>query len=398
MSTIARVGRSDARDGRVAGREAAERANEGLGGRAATFALVFATTGYEQRDVLAGVRDVLRDVALVGCSGEGIIAGPVSDENERAVAVMALASDGLRFRTFGVPEFGASPRGAGEALAREVNAASGEDDIALLVFLDGLVGDASQLLETLDASLVRRIPVLGGAAGDGLVFQRTYQYVGDQVLSNGVSAVLVQGRGSVSFAISHGCRPIGLERHITRAEGSWVHEIDGQAAWSVFRQYLEGEPEDLNTEGMIHLSVGEALPEDSASDYEPFIIHTPMGLDKETGALFFPGGGIRSGAAIRVARRDPERIGASARACAERVRAASPRPPAFVLQFDCAGRGKQFFASRTAENIVHPLQAVLGADTPWIGLHTYGEIAPIGGRTRYHNFTVALCALHDADD
>jgi hypothetical protein len=69
--------------------------------------------------------------------------------------------------------------------------------------------------------------------------------------------------------------------------------------------------------------------------------------------------------------------------------------PALVLQFDCAGRGQALFGSRTAEHIVHPLREVLGTKTPWIGFHTYGEIAAIGDETHYHNYTVVLCALYE---
>jgi hypothetical protein len=396
VSTIAGVGRSEAREARLAGREAGRAARLGLAGRSPNLALVFATTGYDQSVVLAGLAEELPGVPTVGCSGEGIIAGPVSDENERAVAALALASDTMRFEPFLVRDYSANPRAAGEALARQVNAAAGDDAIALVLFLEGLLGNASEMLEGLDATLARRIPVVGGAAADAQQFERTFQYAHGEVVTDGISALLIQGRGRLDFAVSHGCMPIGLERRITRADGPWVHEIDGRPAWTVFRQYLEGEPDDLNSEGMIHLSVGEALPETLSGGYEPFIIHTPLGLDRATGALFFPGGGIRTGATIRVSRRDPVRIGVSARACAERIRAHHDgRRPAFVLQFDCAGRGKQMFASRTAEHVVHPLQAVLGTDTPWIGIHTYGEIAPIGGATRYHNFTVALCAIYD---
>ena len=396
MSTIAGVGRSTERDPRSEGAEAARQALDALGERSAAQLLVFATTGFEQDAVISGVCAEFPGVPLAGCSGEGVIAGPVSEEGERAVAVLALATDAIRFRTFAVTGCIADSRAAGAELARQVNAAAGGDAIALLVLMDGLQGDASEMLGGLDAGLLRPLAIVGGAAGDALTFERTYQYVDGEVYSDAVVGVLLEGRARVDVAISHGCMPIGLERQITRAEGPWVHEIDGKPAWTVFRQYLVGEPEDLNTEGMVHLSVGEAIPDTNPGQYEPFLIHTPMGLDKTTGALYFPGGGIRSGTAIRVARRDPGRIGAGARACAERVLARHPdERPAFVLQFDCAGRGKQFFASRTAEHVVQPLQDVLGPDTPWIGIHTYGEVASVGGSTRYHNFTVALCAIYD---
>ena len=32
----------------------------------------------------------------------------------------------------------------------------------------------------------------------------------------------------------------------------------------------------------------------------------------------------------------------------------------------------------------------------WIGLHTYGEIGPVAGRTWFHNYTAVLCALYAA--
>ena len=72
------------------------------------------------------------------------------------------------------------------------------------------------------------------------------------------------------------------------------------------------------------------------------------------------------------------------------------RAPAFVLQFDCAGRGRILFGACAAAEIVVPLRKTLGPATPWLGFHTYGEIAPIAGRPYYHNYTVALCAVYDS--
>lgn len=396
MATRCGVGRSDRRDPLEAGREAADLACRALDGKLPDLLLAFATTGYDQPQVLKGIRAAAPLAALSGCSGEGIIAGPTSNESEHCVGVLAMWSDAISFETLLVTDYSADSTAAGERLAEQVLAASRGDEFALLVFPDGLKGDCTQLLNALDARLPRTITVTGGAAGDALTFIDTFQYRGDVAARDAVSAVLMRGAGRLELAVSHGCVPIGLERHVTRAQDSWMQEIDGQPAWSVFRQYLEGEPEDLNTEGAIHLSVGEPFPEHEHAEYEPFIIRTPMGLDRESGALYFPGGGLASGGAIRLTRRDPERVRQSAREAAERIaRRNAGREPAAVLQFDCAGRGRQLFGSSTADSIVVPLQQAMGRDLPWLGFHTYGEIAPIGGRTRYHNFTVSLCALHD---
>lgn len=398
MATHAGIGRSLKRDPKAAGREAAEQALAGLGGNAPALCLVFATSVYDQANLISSIRESIPGARLSGCSGEGVIAGATSDECDHAVAVLAIGSDHFDFETFLIRDYSSDPIGAGRELARQVQALSRGDEIGLLLFPDGLLGNCGDLLGALDEGLSSSLPITGGAAGDALRFERTFQYHDGSVASDAVAAVLVRGRGRMEIAVSHGCMPIGLERRVTRADGGWMQEIDGRPAWSVFREYLHGEPEDLNTEGAIHLSVGVPLPAGAASDHEPFVIHTPMGLDKATGALFFPGGGIRNDAAIRLTRRDPEKIRESARLCAGRIAARRPdQRPALVLQFDCAGRGRQLFASGVADQIVKPLQEVLGNDTPWIGFHTYGEIAPIGGATFYHNFTVALCALYEED-
>ena len=164
----------------------------------------------------------------------------------------------------------------------------------------------------------------------------------------------------------------------------------------MFREYLDGDPQDLDVEGISHLCIGEELPPHAAGEYEPFIIHTPMNLNRETGALFFAAGGLHENTSIRLARRDEDRITESGRSCAQRLAARhAGRTPAFVLQFDCAGRGNLMFGGHVAERIVQPLQESLGAATPWIGFHTFGEIAPVAGKTYYHNYSVAMCAVYD---
>lgn len=396
MATTAGVGISRARDAREASREATRTACGALAGAAPDLCLVFATSGYEQKAVLDGVRDVAGDVAISGCSGEGVIAASISDEGDRALAVMAVRSDRIAFETLLVPGYGSDPGGAGRELARQVAARAQGDIVGLLVFPDGLRGNCDELLRVLHDALPSRTIVVGGTAGDAMTFHRTNQYRGGEAATDAVAAVLLRGRGRMSVAVSHGCTPLGLERTVTRSAGGWLYEIDGRPAWSVFKEYLDGDPEDLNAEGIIHLCLGETLLGDAAGEYDRYIIRTPLQLDRGNGALFFPGGGFRSGTPIRLTRRDPDRIRESARSCARRVRAtAGGDSPAFVLQFDCAGRGRALFGSSTAEQIVRPLQEEIGPTVPWIGFHTFGEIAPIAGKAYYHNYTVALCAVFD---
>ena len=145
----------------------------------------------------------------------------------------------------------------------------------------------------------------------------------------------------------------------------------------------------------MHLCIGERLDGRAAESYAPYVIRTPLQLDKQRGSLFFPGGGLESGQTIQLTRRDPDRIRQSAQQCAHSLMADHETAPALVMQFDCAGRGQILFGQSASSEIVTPLQEVVGARTPWIGFHTYGEIAPIEKVAYYHNYSVVLCALFD---
>ncbi len=389
--TQAGVGLSTLHDGRAAGADAVRRACAALT-TPPQVCLVFAGATYPQAALLAGIQAAAPGARIVGCSGEGVIAGPQSEERDRVVAVMALASTAIDFAVLSRADYAAAPEDAATGLAAAIRA-TGDDAFAVLLLTDGLGGQCSRFLATLQAALPADLPVIGGAAGDAMSFTGTYQYLDDQVLSGGAVALVLRGAGHIRHAVSHGCVPVGGERTVTDAGDGWVRTIDGQPAWTVLKEYLDGDPVDLNAEGIVHLCFGAPLTSDSLGDYDPYIIRTPMQLDPGTGALFFPGGGFATGDRLRLTRRDPDRIRSSAERCAASLLA--DRPPAFVVQFDCAGRGRILFGGCAAAQIVAPLQRMLGESVPWIGFHTYGEIAPVGGQLHYHNYTVALCAVYD---
>lgn len=389
-STEAGTGYSNLLEAFDAGAAAAAHACASLSGPP-SCCLVFATTGYDPQVLLAGIRSVIGGATLAGCSGEGVISGTCSDER-RAVTVLAIRSTSLRFEVAARDDYGAATEPCARALAAELRAGGDADLAGVIVLTDGLFGDCSRFLAAFQAALPKHTVVVGGCAADDMAFERTYQYAGAQVLSAGVVAVAVRGAAELRVSVSHGCVPIGLPSTITRARDGWLLEIDGRPAWDVMRDYLGAEAQDLNAEGMSHLSLGRPLVPERTGDDDSFVVRIPTSLDPVTGALFFPGGGLVEGERVRIMRRDQDRIRRSAEQCAQQL--SGPRPPSFVLQFDCAGRGRVMFGNCVAEEVVQPLQRALPGSAAWVGLHTFGEIAPLGESLHYHNYTVALCAVY----
>jgi hypothetical protein len=389
------IGLSTLQDASTAGREAATAALAELGPRPADFLLVFGTTGYDQLALLEAVAQAAGGVPMSGCSGEGIIARAFADEGSHVVAVTALASDELRFDPIVVREVSNDPVGSADALAAAVAERAVEgDDKLLLVFPDGLQCKMKAVLDRLHEKLAESVLVVGGGAGGILDTWQTYQYHHREVLQNAVSAVLVQGRFVAEVAVSHGCRPIGLERLVTKATDGNVYTIDDKPAFDVFKEYVDGNPDELRATDLVHLCLGRELSREHRDGYGKLIIAAPAGLEKDTGAIFFPAG-IEEGDRVYMTRRDPTCVRDSAVSASKKIVAAHPdEEPLLVLQFDCAGRGRQLFGSQTTAMTVTPLQELFASAAPWVGFHSYGEIAPLQGKPYYHNYTVALLAIY----
>ncbi len=394
------VGLSLERCSATAGRVAAESALAALGDSGnrqrpkPNGAIVFATAAHDQAVLLRSIRTVLGDIPIAGCSGEGVIAGNESLERDYACSVLAIHSPQLDFHAYLHEAFDDAPREIGKRLADEANTDAGDKPALLMLFPDGLRGDCTAMLAALKESLKPDITVIGGAAADGMLFERTYQYARGRAYTGAVGAMLISGGPEIEIALSHGCTPLGSKREITRGSDGWVHEIDGVPAWDVLRTYLSGDPQDLNAQGIVHLCIGIPTEHEEGDIGDKYIVRTPLDLDKSTGALRVPGGGLDTGTAVCMMRRDPTTIRQSLEESATHMRERiADRSPLMVLQFDCAGRGRILFGGCASEEIVAPVRRSMAPTVPWIGCHTYGEIAPIHGQTSYHNYTAVVCAV-----
>ncbi len=278
MSTIAHVGTSHAADSARAGADAARIALAGLAGRTPSVALVFASADHDHEALVSAIGDTIPGVPLVGCAGPGVIArtgAPLT----RTAAVMAIASDRVRFETFLVDDYAADPARAGRALAAQINAA-GPDVRGLCLLPDAGFGDCRALLDVLHDRLEVPMPVVGGAVAGVTASESAVQYGRGRVVRGGLAALLIAGPVDVEVAVS---------------------------------------PDVRDTRG------------------------------------------------------------------AERVRDSHPSlAPDLVLQFTGA-----------PDPVAVALRELLGAETPWIGVRSSGEIAPVAGQPHLHSEALALCALYE---
>lgn len=404
LGTKAGVGVSHHRNVVQAGREAVQQALKAAGMSAAgidqpDFVLLFASLGYDQQTLVDTVRAATGHCPLAGCSGQGIIVQNEADESGFSVAVMVICSDELRFSPHFAIGLKQDPAGVGQTLASKLQAdLSTLDDEAkaLFLFTDGLAMNFDQLAARLEADLKailgRTLPFLGGAAGSDPDMEFTYQYYNDQVVSNGVVAVLLSGSVQVAWALNHGCIPIGCERKITRSIENVIYEIDHRPVFEVLREYLTEAEIQTWDKTIVSFCFGlkAAQPLNSQDD---FVIRYLPVKDDIVGSVTLQTE-VLEGSSIWVTRRDPNKIAAGVEQAAAEIQAQlGERSPQMILQFDCYGRGKSVLGERQKLELQQKLQRTVGADLPWIGLYTNGEIGPVNQSNAFHNYTIVLVAI-----
>jgi hypothetical protein len=396
MGTTVGVGCSFHRNPEQAGKEAAVNAMKQAGMEIPDFVFVFATVGYNQQVLIGAIREATSGAPLSGCSGEGIITQDVVSETNFGVAVMAIKSDELRFNNAFATEIGRRSDIAGEKLAAEINPFLTPNTIACLIFADGLFFNFDTFRATFEKSLRNesRVPILGGLSADNWSTQKTYQYHNEQVLSEGISCVVMSGKGDIAYGVNHGCVPVGTKRTITRSEGNIIYEIDGIPALEAMKDYFEDDWQSQWNKTSLNLCLGFKTPENIRQNYEEYIIRYMMAKNDRDGSVTIQSD-VRDGTELWMVRRDTELITSGLRELSrhlkERVGTGKPK---FVLQFECAGRGRVILREKVKIELISSLQKEMGGDIPWIGFYGYGEIGPVANYNCFHNFTSVVTVVY----
>jgi small ligand-binding sensory domain FIST len=381
MSVRIGTGLSTSTDVRAAAVEAAAAARDGLGGRAADVAVVFAAGGHltAPEVTLDGVREALAPAALVGCGASGIVADGREVEEGTAVAVWAAHLDG----------------GSAQAFAVETHEV--EDGLAVVGFPELAGASAVVLLpdpafptEAILAELASRapgVPVLGGLASAHTLDGEPALFFEDRVLPGGAVGLRLDGV-DVLPCVSQGARPLGPELTVTASEGPVVQELAGQPAITKLREVIEDLPAAERAHVADGLLVGIVVdggkPEYVQGD---FLVRGLVGGDPETGAVAL-GAPVSAGQVVRLHARDADSADRDLRdALALRRVALGDERPAGALVFTCNGRGRGMFG-------VPDHDAALLRDeldgAPTAGFFAAGEIGPVGGASFVHAFTATV--------
>jgi hypothetical protein len=393
MAVEIAVGVSSLPDVHQAGRQAANHLLSNLGRGRLEAVVAFSSVRFADKRMLAGVQSVLGGVPLVGCTDSGGIT--VSGPNRRSVTLVGFTTDSARFIPSVARHLRADARAAGQALVRAFPADAWKEAKALLVFPDGLGANASDLIRGIESALDVPIPIIGGSAGDDFFFQKTFQFHGDEVFTDSVSALLLSGDIQVGVGARHGWVPLGRPRRVTRATGHIVYELDRRPAVSIYEDYLGVKREELLHEPLAHVAMTYPLgrPRKGTAEY---LVRDALRVGR--GGSLVCTGDVVEGSDVRLMIGGYESALEAAQGAAyEALEQLGGRRRGGALIFSSVARQKMLGSEFHGEiDVIR--DALGGAGVRLGGFYTYGEMAPVRGGRRgfenvFHNETVVVMAI-----
>ncbi len=390
MTLVAQSCLSTTADSAQAGRELGEKLRSTSD--AIELVLTYLTVNHDQGRYLRGLREVLgEEVAILGCSAQGVVGRGVVREEGYVAGVLGLGGASPRFAVAAVEDIQADPQSKGEALGRALRAQAETTPAVVVLHYDALSGvDPEAFIEGLYRSV--KCPIVGGAAAHSFNYrnlQETYQYFGDRVLSRSAVACALSGNLSVEIASCHGCSPVGVELTVTRAEGNVLYELDGRRASDVWEEICGKISEKQNPSSA--LAIGVPVASGGPADY---LVRAGYFVDPTAGSVAI-GPAIETGTRIMLYHRTIEDVLGGAREMGrELARRVGDRSVKAVLGFECGARTKPFLGTEATiqENV--ELQRTIGdEDTAWLGMFPWGEVYPIGGAPTFHNYSYPVVAI-----
>ncbi len=338
------------------------------------------------QQLVEGVVDAVGTPHLVGCTTDG----EISERGIRAKAavLVGVATDQISFEVAYVENISKDPEAAGKWLGRRFSSASAY----LQLFSDGLTASGCAVLAGVEKGLGRGIPISGGTAGDDGKFNRTWQFAGRRVFTNGLVGIGLAGNFRVGLGLHSGWSPIGLTKTITRASGNVLYELNHEPALEVYSRFLGKHARKLPAVGVEYpLGLVDTVRHLEGTDY--CLLRATMSVNRQEGSITFAGD-LPEGAAVRLTCADSASILEAARRAAHtaRYQLGNLRP---LLGFVYSCMARKIVLGRRIGEELNQIQQVVGHHLPLGGFFTYGEFSPIPPDTvcRLHNETVTVALI-----
>jgi len=353
----------------------------------ANWVLVFGSTKrFNEKGFTKNLQQRYPEAHIIGCTTSGEITDDGVYDDSIHITAMQWERSTLRFVAKPIKNMSQS-FSVGSMIAEELD----QPDLkGVFILSDGLNINGSELVEGVQ-SVLPKIPITGGLAGDNANFTQTYLLNNDKVYDKMVIAVGIYGENAVitSGALG-GWKPYGPPRKVTRSLKNIVYELDNKPALPLYKMYIGHYANTLPASG---LNFPFAIMSENKSIT---VIRTLLAVDEKDNSLTFAGN-INNGATVRFLKSDHDMLVNGASEAAQQIlnKDIDLNDKALAICVSCVGR-KLVMADLVSDE-VFAVQRLLGSKTAITGFYSNGEICSgdDDSHSLLHNQTMTIAYLSE---
>ncbi|AFZ56672.1 FIST C-terminal domain-containing protein [Anabaena cylindrica FACHB-243] len=376
------IGHSNDPETEVAIAEVLEQCLSGLADICPQSGILLAALDFNHVEILRCIHQTFPGIQLIGGTTDGEISSVLEFQQDSLVLIL-FCSDEIEFHAAVGRHVSSDPIAIAQKTVQTAQAQAQYPTSLCITTPESLTTSGLLILQGLQQALGAEVPIVGGTTCDQWQFKQTYQFFGEEVLSDALPILLLSGHLLWGHGVSSGWTPIGKKAMATKIEGNVLHEVDGQPALEFYRDYLG----DIRPSAAYRLAVFEP-------NRDTWYMRSSNGdYNEASGSItFFADIPLHS--EVQVVRSNRDEIVDSARLSMQQALEHYPGiQPTVVLLFSCTGR-MHVLGTRAKEEY-QVLQSAIPAGATCAGFYTYGEIAPLRphAEAQFHNETFVTLLL-----
>ena len=252
-----KVGYSNNPNAYEAGIETAKTATEGL---KAKVGLLFNSIGYNQKELIKGIKSVMPDVDIVGCtSSAGIITKEGYFTTESGTAGMiTLDDEELKVVCYGMKK-GKNARETGREVALKTIEKAGLDYAPDYFFMSASPAEEEDYIKGIQ-DVIGRVPCFGGSAADNTVEGNWSLFYNEEVFSDGVVVAFFYTSKDITTIYTGAYRETTDMGIITKLNDVRVlAEIDGVPATDKYKEWRKLDDEAVTGANLLVTTIESPL-------------------------------------------------------------------------------------------------------------------------------------------
>lgn len=349
-----------------AGKETAENAIKGL--KNPKIGMLYTSVDYDQAEVMKGVKSVVGDVPVVGCTSSGAIIVPdgiITSENGFAGMLM-LDDENMVIGAAGSALKNNDARATGRMVAEEALAKAGLDYAPTYYYMVASPKEEEYYVKGIQ-DVIGDVPFFGGSAADNAIAGDWSIFCDDKCYSDGVAVIFFYTDKPVETVYTgayHETKNVGV---VTKVDGDRkLVEIDGVPALEKYAEWIGTKPNKLMGGDLLVASITKPLGvKDALGDL--IAIRHPMAGNEDL-SMNLGNKIVENTAVIQMEATVDELISSTGNAVKE-VNKKLDTPAAYFL-VHCGGR-KVGIGDRIEEVHKELVKATKGV--PFLTIFTFGE-------------------------